>query len=145
MNMAGLRISLGLTTPTNFNLLPWNPATATARPVSGSANNGGSNVWTSANGGPISGISTAAQWIWGPDNGAALGTSDVAENFIWAANGDYNRPPPSRLRFIVWSLLGAGSWLGMRVWRRGRRVGRQPWSDENRQAIHEIIACGVNR
>ena len=46
---------------------------------------------------------------------------------------------------IVWSLLGVGSWLGMRVVRRrrGGPVGRQPWSNENRNAIHDIIARGA--
>ena len=46
---------------------------------------------------------------------------------------------------IVWSLLGVGSWLGMRVVRRrrGGPVARQPWSPENRQAIHDIIARGA--
>jgi hypothetical protein len=49
-------------------------------------------------------------------------------------------PEPATL--IVWSLLGGVSWLGMRVVRRGRPAGRQPWSPENRQAIHAIIARG---
>ena len=44
---------------------------------------------------------------------------------------------------IIWSLLGGGSWLGMRVWRRVKGAGRrQPWSPENRQAIQDIIARG---
>ncbi|MCD4728338.1 MAG: hypothetical protein K8R46_11790 [Pirellulales bacterium] len=48
---------------------------------------------------------------------------------------------PEPASVLVWCLLGAGSWLGMRVWRRRRiPVGQQPWSAENRQAIHEIIA-----
>ena len=47
---------------------------------------------------------------------------------------------PEPASVLVWCLLGAGSWLGMRVWRRRRiPVGRQPWSNENRQAIHEIV------
>jgi hypothetical protein len=47
-------------------------------------------------------------------------------------------PEPATL--VVWSLLGAGSWLGMRVWRRRNRpAGRQPWSPENRSAILSII------
>jgi hypothetical protein len=50
-------------------------------------------------------------------------------------------PEPAAL--IVWSLLGTGSWLGMRVWRRrGTPVGRQPWSPENRTAILDIIERG---
>jgi hypothetical protein len=53
---------------------------------------------------------------------------------------------PEPAAIIVWTLLGAGSWLGMRVWRRrGGPVGRQPWSPESREAIHEIIARGANR
>jgi hypothetical protein len=53
-------------------------------------------------------------------------------------------PEPST--FVVWALLGGASWLGMRVWRRrGGPVGRQPWSNENRAAIREIIARGAPR
>jgi hypothetical protein len=47
---------------------------------------------------------------------------------------------PEPAMVIIWSLLGATGWLGMRIARRGRRVGRQPWSNENRAAILEIIA-----
>jgi hypothetical protein len=49
---------------------------------------------------------------------------------------------PEPAAVIVWSLLGAGSWLGLRVWRRPRSVGRRPWSPETRSAIHAIIARG---
>jgi hypothetical protein len=49
----------------------------------------------------------------------------------------YAVPEPATI--MVWSLLGA-SWLGMRIWRQGRQVGRQRWSNENRAAILEIIA-----
>jgi hypothetical protein len=50
----------------------------------------------------------------------------------------YEVPEPATI--IVWSLLGAASWLGMRVVRRGRPVGRQQWSPESRAAIYEIIS-----
>ena len=46
---------------------------------------------------------------------------------------------PEPATIIVWSLLGAASWMGMRVVRPGRRVGRQPWTNENRTAILDII------
>jgi hypothetical protein len=46
---------------------------------------------------------------------------------------------PEPATMIVWSLLGAASWLGMRVWRRGRPAGRH-WSEENRQAILDIVS-----
>jgi hypothetical protein len=49
---------------------------------------------------------------------------------------------PEPATIVIWSLLGAGSWLGLRVWRRPRYVRRQPWSSETRNAIHEIIARG---
>jgi hypothetical protein len=61
-------------------------------------------------------------------------------------------PEPATL--IVWSLLGAGSWLGLRVWRRrggesveeiGAAAVRRPWPSENRQAIHDIISRGISR
>ena len=47
---------------------------------------------------------------------------------------------PEPATMIVWSLLGLGVMFGMRVWGRSGSVGRQPWSPEARQAIHEIIA-----
>jgi hypothetical protein len=48
---------------------------------------------------------------------------------------------PEPATIIIWSLLGAASWLGMRVARRGRQVGgRRAWSPEDRQAILEIVA-----
>ncbi len=47
-------------------------------------------------------------------------------------------PEPATL--IVWSLLGAMSWLGMRVWRGGQRIARRSWSPEDRQAILEIVS-----
>ena len=48
---------------------------------------------------------------------------------------------PEPATVVIWSLLGVGSWLGMRVSRRRRAsIGRQPWTPATRQAIHEIIA-----
>ncbi len=53
----------------------------------------------------------------------------------------YTQTVPEPATMIVWSLLGTASWLGMRVWRSGRRIGR-PWSEENRAAIRGIIEHG---
>jgi hypothetical protein len=48
---------------------------------------------------------------------------------------------PEPATIVVWSLLGMFSWVGARVWRQRRGpVGRQSWSPEARQAIHDIIA-----
>lgn len=51
---------------------------------------------------------------------------------------------PEPATIVVWSLLGATSWLGMRVWRRRgtETTGRRPWAPENREAIQGIIARG---
>ena len=49
-------------------------------------------------------------------------------------------PVPEPATIIIWSLLGAVSWLGMRVARRRGPIGRKPWSSESRQAIHQIIS-----
>jgi hypothetical protein len=51
--------------------------------------------------------------------------------------GGASVPEPATI--LVWSLLGAASWLGMRVWRGGQRIARRSWSPENRQAILEVI------
>jgi hypothetical protein len=126
--------------PGNFDTdLTWYSTTAWAWQGT-SSYNGGSNIWTSSKGGPISGISTSAQWIWGPHNGLDLGTY-TAENYLWIRTS-ITTPIPEPATLIVWSLLGGASWLGMRVVRRGRPAGRQPWSPENRQAFHAIIARG---
>jgi hypothetical protein len=137
------------TTPADFNSLTWHLATAwgwTASGNTGSPYNGGTNIWTSNNGGPISGISTSAQWIWGPHNGIQLGDSQyAAENYLWiratiATQSGIIVPEPATI--LVWSLLGAASWLGMRVWRQGRHGVRPAWSEENRVAIFEVIERG---
>jgi hypothetical protein len=131
----------------NFNTLTW--SNATAWPWEGSSpDNGGSNIWSSVNGGPISGISTNAQWIWSGHNGADLSGGNYDENWLWIKT-DIDVPSssgavPEPATMIVWSLLGAASWLGMRVWRGGQRISRRSWSSENRQAIHEIIARGTH-
>jgi choice-of-anchor C domain-containing protein len=52
---------------------------------------------------------------------------------------------PEPATIIVWSLLGVASWLGLGVCRRGRRVGRPAWSEENRAAIVGIIQRGQVR
>ena len=49
-------------------------------------------------------------------------------------------PVPEPATIIIWSVLGAGSWLGMRASRQRRGLGgRRPWSPEARQAILGII------
>jgi hypothetical protein len=78
----------------------------------------------------------------------------IRESWTVNSNGDINQtfntftegavPEPASI--AIWSLLGAGGWLGVRVWRRrGRSAGGQAWSPENRQAIHNIIARGTSR
>ncbi len=53
---------------------------------------------------------------------------------------------PEPASVLVWSLLAAGSWLGLRVSRRRRiPVGRQSWVPENRTAILEIIERGARK
>jgi hypothetical protein len=54
------------------------------------------------------------------------------------SSGSPTVPEPATI--IIWSLLGAATWLGMRVARRGRPVGRRAWSPEERQAILKIVA-----
>ncbi|MBU4271029.1 MAG: right-handed parallel beta-helix repeat-containing protein [Planctomycetes bacterium] len=74
--------------------------------------------------------------------GVALSSGNaVSDNVNWS--NPLSAPIPEPASVLVWCLLGAGSWLGMRVWRRRRvPVGRQPWSPENRQAIRQIVDRG---
>ncbi len=72
------------------------------------------------------------------------GSGESQDQMVIVPGGLYDIPEPASL--IVWSLLGAGSWLGLRVWRRRRGpVGRRPWLPENRTAILEIIECGAHK
>jgi hypothetical protein len=91
--------------------------------------------------------------LWGPDNNYGYGNPAQGQLDAYAPlqiNPYSIAAVPEPATIIIWSLLGAGSWLGMRVWRRrDPRFGdelagpvRQPWSPEARQAIHEIIARG---
>ncbi len=92
-----------------------------------------------------------------PAIGATVGPGDMTWAFQWdvaLGAGDaftlvkskHIAPiVPEPATIVIWSLLGAGSWLGMRVWRRRTAsAGRPRWSDENRQAIRAIIARGPN-
>jgi len=59
-------------------------------------------------------------------------------------------PIPEPVSLIIWSLFGLGTMFGLRVWRRrGIAVPatptRQPWSDESRMAIHQMIERGYRR
>jgi choice-of-anchor C domain-containing protein len=57
-------------------------------------------------------------------------------------------PIPEPATIIIWSLFGLGSMFGLRVWRRrgiavpATPARHQPWSDESRMAIHQIIEKG---
>jgi hypothetical protein len=90
---------------------------------------------------------TGTTWQQGDAN--YDGVIDGLDRDLWSANFGSspleNAEVPEPATLIIWSLLGAGSWLGMRVAQRGRRVGRQPSSFENREAIHEIVSRGMPR
>lgn len=51
--------------------------TATWVPATEYGANGGANIWTSVNGGPIAGISGNAQWIWSANNFSAAMDREV--------------------------------------------------------------------
>ncbi len=82
----------------------------------------------------------------GLENELTIGfTVNCANDVLYQPLDPIGSDIPEPAGILVWSLLGAGSWLGMRVWRRDGSAGRPRWSDENRAAIHEIIAHGANR
>jgi hypothetical protein len=74
-------------------------------------------------------------WVLNPDTSTNPEDSPQVQSMLYEVV-----PEPATM--IVWSLLGAASWLGMSVVRKGRRVGRQPWSPEARSAILEIVERG---
>ena len=67
----------------------WSTPSGAAALQAGDSSNGGANIWTGAYGGPIAGISTNAQWIWGSgeNTGQAFFSttiSAVPEPSTWA-------------------------------------------------------------
>jgi hypothetical protein len=83
--------------PTNFDALTWTAATSYG-------NNGGSNIWTSVHGGPISGISTSAEWIWSENN-----FNDPYTDGEMYLRGHFRVvPEPTSVSVIGLGLLGFG-------------------------------------
>lgn len=84
--------------------------------VSYGTNDGTPNIWTTANGGPIGGISSAAQWIFFGDQSTAL-YSDLSLEIV-SNQAPTITPLPATLPLFA-SGLGA---LGLLRWRRNRKV-----------------------
>ncbi len=61
-------------------------------------NNGGANIWTAVNPGPIAGISTSAQWIWDASNTQSPETIFLKTSF--------SVPEPSILVLLGGGLIG---------------------------------------
>jgi hypothetical protein len=94
------------------------------------------NLWGSTFGAQF-GADSYGLYIVGNDG---YGQNHYDINGVMALTPGTCIPEPATM--IVWSLLGGAGWLGMRVVRQGRRVGRQSWSPEARNAILEIIERG---
>lgn len=64
--------------------------------------NGGANIWTSVNGGPVAGISTNANWIYTANN------FENADAQAWFRTSITIVPEPATLSLLGMSLLGLG-------------------------------------
>ncbi|MBR0993729.1 PEP-CTERM sorting domain-containing protein [Bradyrhizobium japonicum] len=77
------------------------PSGAPAHQYASGNNNGGSNIWTGAYGGPIPGISTSAEWVW-----ANTSASNTGEAFFSATISAV--PEPSTWAMMVLGFAGLG-------------------------------------
>jgi hypothetical protein len=75
--------------------------------------------------------------LYAPQNNYGCGYPGGQPQLYIPSSGTNIIPEPATM--VVWLLLAAASWLGMKVCRRGRRVGQRGWPKENRAAILAII------
>jgi hypothetical protein len=89
--------------------------TTPTNPVQNFGLNGGNNIWGNDLGGPVSGISTSAYWIWSlPDNAAY---ADLSTEIISSTSDIGGAPLPAAFPLFA-SGLGA---MGLLGWRRKRK------------------------
>jgi|GEM_PF-2417711 len=65
-------------------------------------------IWNNALGGPVSGISGAAQWIWGPYNFGDLGSPGPDDRVYIRATINAHSPEPGTIILLGSGLLGLG-------------------------------------